>query len=282
VILNNFFRRTLTGAYIVIFILGGFWLHPVSFFLAGLVVLAGTQYEYYLMIRKTGVKPQLLPGMVTGVTAYVLSTLVASGQITWNYFLILIPMMLVIMIAELYRKQEKPFDSIAHTLFSVLYSGIPLSLFPFSAFSSSGLETLLPHNLGNFSPGIIIGFFLLIWANDTGAYLVGVTIGRHKLFERISPKKSWEGFIGGIVLAVAAGWFLAGWLGVVDRFRWVIIALIVSVAGTYGDLIESMLKRNTGVKDSGTIMPGHGGFLDRFDSAIFSFPFVYLFISLFG
>ncbi|MBI5009532.1 MAG: phosphatidate cytidylyltransferase [Bacteroidia bacterium] len=129
---------------------------------------------------------------------------------------------------------------------------------------------------------MIIGFFLLIWANDTGAYLVGASIGRHKLFERISPKKSWEGFFGGIILAVAAGWFLSGWLGVVDRFHWVMIAIIVSVAGTYGDLIESMLKRSLGVKDSGTIMPGHGGFLDRFDSAIISFPLVYLFISLFG
>ncbi len=281
-ILNNFFRRTLTGAYIVIFILGGFWLHPVSFFLAGLVILAGTQYEYYTMIRNTGVRPQLLPGMITGVAAYVLSTLIAAGFVPGNYFLILIPMMLVIMVVELYRKQDKPFDSLAHTFFSVLYTGIPLSLFPFSAYSRNGLETLLPHNLESFSPGIIIGFFLLIWANDTGAYLVGASIGRHRLFERISPKKSWEGFFGGIVLAVVAGWFLSGWLGVVDRFHWVMIALIVSIAGTYGDLIESMLKRSIGVKDSGTIMPGHGGFLDRFDSAIISFPLVYLFISLFG
>jgi len=280
--LNNFSRRTLTGAYIVIFILGGFWLHPVSFFLAGLIILTGTQYEYYIMIRNTGVKPQLVPGMVTGVAAYVLSTLIASGIISMNYFLILIPMMLVIMVVELYRRQEKPFDSLAHTFFCVLYTGIPLSMFPFSAFSESGLETLLPNNLESFSPGIVIGFFLLIWANDTGAYLVGVTVGRHRLFERISPKKSWEGFFGGVILAAAAGWFLAGWLGVVDRYHWVIIALIVSVAGTYGDLVESMLKRSIGVKDSGNIMPGHGGFLDRFDSAIISFPLVYLFISLFG
>ena len=266
----------------MIFILGGFWLHPVSFFLAGLVILAGTQYEYYIMIRNTGVRPQIVPGMVTGVSAYVLSTLIASGFIPMNYFLILIPMMLVIMVVELYRREEKPFDSLAHTFFSVLYTGIPLSMFPFSAFSGSGLVTLLPHNLETFSPGIIIGFFLLIWVNDTGAYLVGVTAGRHRLFERISPKKSWEGFFGGVILAATAGWFLAGWLGVVDRLHWVVIALIVSVAGTYGDLVESMLKRSIGVKDSGTIMPGHGGFLDRFDSAIISFPLVYLFISLFG
>jgi phosphatidate cytidylyltransferase len=155
-------------------------------------------------------------------------------------------------------------------------------MLPFSAFSRTGLESLLPHNQPMFSPGIIIGFFLLIWANDTGAYLAGVSFGRHKLFERISPKKSWEGFFGGVVSAVTAAWFLSGWLGVVDRTHWIIIAVIVSVAGTYGDLVESMLKRSTGIKDSGSIMPGHGGFLDRFDSAIISFPLVYLFISLFG
>ena len=100
--------------------------------------------------------------------------------------------------------------------------------------------------------------------------------------ERISPKKSWEGFFGGMITSVLAGWLLSGWLGVVDTRGWIIISLIISVAGTYGDLVESMLKRSMGVKDSGTIMPGHGGFLDRFDSALLSFPLVYLFLTLFG
>lgn len=266
----------------MIFVLGGFWLHPVSFFLAGLMMLAGSQYEYYVIIRNTGAKPQLVPGMITGTAAYIISTLIASGAVPRNYFLILVPMMLVIMVIELYRKEEKPFDSLAHTFFCILYTAVPFSMLPFSAYSQSGLETLLPHSQNMFSPGIIIGFFLLLWANDTGAYLAGVSFGRHKLFERISPKKSWEGFFGGVVSSVAAAWFLSGWLGVVDRTHWIIIAVIVSVAGTYGDLVESMLKRSTGVKDSGSVMPGHGGFLDRFDSAIISFPLVYLFISLFG
>jgi phosphatidate cytidylyltransferase len=280
--LNTFFRRTLTGAYIVIFVLGGFWLHPVSFFLAGLILLSGTQYEYYTMIRNAGIKPQMLTGMLTGVTAYVVSTLIAAGIIPINSFLVLIPMMAVIMIIELYRKQEKPFDSLAHTFFSILYTVLPFSMFPFSAFSRTGLNSLIAHPGIIFSPGIVIGFFLLIWSNDTGAYLTGMTMGKHKLMERISPKKTWEGFFGGMIIAALVAWFLSRWLGVVDSFHWVIISIIISVAGTYGDLVESMLKRSLGVKDSGTIMPGHGGFLDRFDSAIISFPLVYLFISLFG
>jgi phosphatidate cytidylyltransferase len=262
--------------------MGGFWLHPVSFFLTGLILLIGAQYEYYLMISSPGIKPQIVPGIITGSATYVVSTLIAIDVIPKNSFLVLIPMVLVMMVLELYRKQEKPFDSLAHTFFPLLYTAIPFSMFPFLAFMHTGLNSLLPHEGIVFSPGIIIGFFLLIWANDTGAYLTGISIGRHKLMERISPKKTWEGFLGGVIIALIVAWLLSDWLGVVDKMHWVIISLIISVAGTYGDLIESMLKRSTGVKDSGTIMPGHGGFLDRFDSAIISFPVVYLFISLFG
>ena len=262
--------------------MGGFWLHPVSFFLAGLVLLTGTQYEYYMMIKKMGIRPQIIPGMITGISAYVISTLIAAGYIQKKYFLILIPVMLLIMVLELYRKQDRPFDSLAQTFFSVLYTALPFSMFPFAAFGRTGLDSILPHGGIIFSPGIVIGFFLLIWANDTGAYLTGMSFGRTKLFERISPKKTWEGFIGGMIIAALVAWFLSCWLGVVDNLHWVIISLIVSIAGTYGDLIESMLKRSSGVKDSGTILPGHGGFLDRFDSAIISFPLVYLFISLLG
>jgi len=280
--LNNFTRRTLTGAWIVFFVLGGFWLHPISFFISGLILLTGSQYEYYTMIRNAGIKPQLITGIITGVIAYVISTLAAAGYFPLKALLALLPMIVIVMIIELYRKQEKPFDSLAHTFFGVLYAALPFTMFPFAAFSRTGLESIIPQQGIVFSPGIIIGFFLLIWANDTGAYLAGITLGRHKLFERLSPKKTWEGFFGGLLAAAAVAWLLSGWLGVLSTGGWVLVSLIVSIAGTCGDLVESMLKRSLGVKDSGSVMPGHGGFLDRFDSAILSFPIVYLFISLFG
>ena len=280
--MGSFYRRTLTAVWIVIFILGGFWLHPISFFLTGLIILAGSQYEYYRMIRNSGTSARIIPGIITGCAVYVISTLVAAGIISGKYFITLLPLIFLIMIAELYRKQEKPFDTLSHTFFAVIYIAVPLSLLPFSAFSRTGLHSLLNQNGIVFSPGILIGFLLLLWVNDTGAYLTGITIGRHRLMERISPKKSWEGFFGGLIISSVTAWLISGWLGVVDTTGWIIISVIISIGGTYGDLIESMLKRSTGVKDSGSVMPGHGGFLDRFDSALISFPLVYLFLTLFG
>jgi phosphatidate cytidylyltransferase len=280
--LNNFFRRTLTGAYIVIFVLGGFWFHPVTFILAGLIMLIGSMYEYYRIVKNLGYSPQTISGIITAVTGYALATLASAGVIPVKYLLIVVPMVIIIMITELYRKGDKPFDSLAHTFLPLIYYVIPLAMFPFSAFNHTGLEPLIAHGHMVFSPGIVVGFFLLIWANDTGAYLVGVTLGKHRLFERISPKKSWEGFFGGVVFAAVVSWLLSGWLGVVSPAMWIAIALIISVTGTYGDLVESMLKRSAGIKDSGNIMPGHGGFLDRFDSAVMSFPLVFLFIAFFG
>lgn len=264
----------------MIFILGGLWLHPVSFFIIVAVILAGTQHEYYLMVRSTGVNPQQVTGIVSGFILYVTSTLIAVGWLSMKGFLVLIPVMVTVMTIELFRKEERPFDSLAHTLFPVLYTAVPLSMFPFAAFGRTGVEPLLQMEGVLFSPGILTGFFLLLWTNDTGAYLIGSALGRHPLLERISPKKSWEGFVGGLALTLIVAQLLPGWLGVTGTAGWMKIALIVSVAGTLGDLLESMLKRSLGLKDSGTVMPGHGGFLDRFDSVVLAFPLVYLYLTL--
>jgi phosphatidate cytidylyltransferase len=107
-------------------------------------------------------------------------------------------------------------------------------------------------------------------------------MGKHKLFKRVSPKKSWEGFFGGVVATLAVAWAISGWIDITGITGWMIIAVLISVGGTFGDLVESMLKRSAGAKDSGSIFPGHGGFLDRFDSVLFAWPLMYLFITFFG
>jgi len=277
---TNFIRRTITGAFIVICVLGGLWLHPVSFFIVIAVMIGGTQHEYYNMVRGTGIRPQTIAGIIAGFIIYLISTTVAAGWLPGKAFLLLIPLVTFVMVAELFRKVERPFDSLAHTFFSILYTAAPFSLLPFAAFGHTGLEPLIPMNGVVFSPGIPVGFFLLLWTNDTGAYLVGSAIGKHRLFERISPKKTWEGFIGGLLLTLLVARLIGGWLGVADTTGWLIIAVIISIAGTAGDLLESMLKRSLSLKDSGTILPGHGGFLDRFDSVVVSFPLVYLYIAI--
>ena len=128
-----------------------------------------------------------------------------------------------------------------------------------------------------FNPYLIIGAFIIIWINDTFAYIVGKTMGRTKLFERISPKKTVEGFIGGMLFAILGGYILSIYYDFQSATIWIISAIILVIFGTLGDLVESRFKRNAGVKDSGKIMPGHGGILDRLDSIIFAIPFLFLF-----
>lgn len=143
--------------------------------------------------------------------------------------------------------------------------------------------TKIPMINNQFIPSIIIGIFILIWTNDTFAYLVGKSIGKHKLFERISPKKTIEGFVGGLIFAIIAAFLLSEstiFGSFFSSLYWIPIAIIVSVFGTIGDLIESKFKRKAGVKDSGAIMPGHGGIYDRLDSIIFVSPFVFLFLKI--
>lgn len=280
--MKNLLTRTLTGIFIVLIVLGGILLHPVTFFLVQLTILTGSLFEYYRIIENDSVRPYKFAGMIAGIALYVVSVAVASGSASASWFLILLPLIAAIMVTELYRKNERPFDSIAHTIAGLVYIALPWSLVPFASFGTGGIGTIMEHSVDGFTPGAILAFFLLLWSNDTGAYLVGVSVGRHRLFQRISPKKSWEGFFGGMAATVLVAFFLSDSLGITGRVEWIIIALIVSVAGTFGDLVESMLKRGAGIKDSGSIMPGHGGFLDRFDSVLLAWPMMFLFLTFFG
>ena len=194
-------------------------------------------------------------------------------------FGVLLPMIFALFVAELYRRHENPLGNVCWELGGLVYIALPFALLatiPLRGACSAG---------SSYVPGDMLAIIFIVWANDVGAYLAGSLFGRHRLFERISPKKSWEGFAGGVLCAVAVGWLYGLYAGPGDTAHgllWSGAGLVVAVAGVLGDLVESMLKRSAGLKDSGNSIPGHGGFLDRFDALILAVPFVYAYFAIFA
>jgi phosphatidate cytidylyltransferase len=177
------------------------------------------------------------------------------------------------MIIELFKQNKDPFANVAITLIGVIYVSMPFGLLSYLVFYPPFGDT--------YNPSFLIAYFLLMWANDSGAYIVGSLIGKHKLFERISPKKTWEGFIGGAFFTLLAAWAISLYLHELSLMHWLFVGSITFSFGTFGDLVESQLKRSVGMKDSGKMLPGHGGILDRFDSIIFSAPIVFVYLMFF-
>ena len=190
-------------------------------------------------------------------------------------FMLFVPYLLLVAYAfvrELYKKAGSPLDNFAYFALSQLYAALPFALLNIlSTFGPEAYNYIMP-----------LSIFIFLWCSDSGAYFVGSAIGRHKLFERISPKKSWEGSIGGGVLALVAAYILSIYYPMLGTLEWLGMAAVVVVTGTWGDLIESCMKREMGIKDSGTILPGHGGILDRFDSAILAIPSVVIYLYILG
>lgn len=269
--MNNFWQRALTGALFVLImveaILWGGWFLHITF---GLIAFFGL-FEFYGLFKNTEVKPQLFTGLTFGMLLYsaCISSYQGYGRRSEMLILIVILVLFVSLgIIELFRNKKKPFENIAVTCFGIFYVVIPCILL-------NGLAAPAGRLGEWYEPWNALSVFILIWSNDTFAYLTGRLIGKHKLFERISPKKTWEGFIGGVVFAIIAGILIAYFLEE-NYVKFIIYALVVGVIGTLGDLAESMLKRSVDVKDSGTILPGHGGILDRFDAVLFVVPVIFL------
>lgn len=256
--------RALSGAVYVLLLVGATLYSPYSFLLLFGLLLLFSVGEFCKLV---GLKP-VLPLLLSTI-GYILFNL--DNSVKTNEILLLIAALLVSVraLVFLFEKKNRFLDKQAKYVFLIGYLIIPIIIF-----------TKIPFVYNSYHPEIIIAILILIWTNDTFAYLVGITMGKTKLFERISPKKTIEGFTGGLVFAMIAGVLLAQFYLQESTFRWIIIALLVTTFGTLGDLIESKFKRLAGVKDSGNIMPGHGGFLDRLDSIIFVAPFVYLFYQI--
>lgn len=270
--MNNFWQRAITGTIFVVvlvgaIVLGGIYLR-ITF---GLIVLLGLYEFFKLFAANSPSKPSVIVGTTIGFIVYVLSVLTYYFQEPYVNILIgvMILSLICVSIIELFRQKTNPFENVGLILTGTLYISLPFVLL---------LQLTERYGQGwSYSnyPWLVLSIFILIWCNDTFAYLTGKLIGKHKLFERISPKKTWEGFIGGVVFAVIAGIILAFFLEE-SYTKYITYALAAGVIGTLGDLVQSMLKRSVHVKDSGTILPGHGGILDRFDAVLFATPVIFI------
>lgn len=280
--MNNLLTRTLTGVILVLVMMGCIFLHPLAFGLLGLLILSGTYLELKNIILAKSSPLIVYGGLAFSVLFYIISFLVAAGIIEASYLLIALLIIPLLAVAEIYNKKSPCLASMAKVVFSFLFATVPYILMLFASFGFEGIGPILSHAFEPYNPAVVAGFFILLWINDSAAYLVGVTLGKNRLFERISPKKTWEGFFGGLVFTVLAAWLISGYFTFFKPTDWIIIGVIITIGATYGDLFESLLKREAGIKDSGTILPGHGGFLDRFDGVTLAFPLMFLYITFFG
>jgi phosphatidate cytidylyltransferase len=270
---NNFWQRIITGTVFVGVILSSIWWGPLTFQLLFFVVAMLSVHEFFGMISGENRSPNTMAGYLAAFITYGAISFPTQMQSILpgiNPLTLLLPVFTLIFIAELYRKSTEPFTNIAFTVVGVLYVVLPFAL----------LNTLATDAAGNYDRGILLGYFFLLWSSDSFAYVFGMLFGKTKLFERISPKKSWEGSIGGGLTTLGIAWLISTFQPGLSTIEWLIFAAIIIVAGTLGDLTESMLKRSLKVKDSGTLLPGHGGLLDRFDALFISVPLLWAYLSL--
>jgi phosphatidate cytidylyltransferase len=283
--------RTLTAAVFVAVLLFCINYNYLSFSILFLVVAVWGLIEFYQIAEKLGAKPFKVIGCISAFVIYLVTVfnVLFDHHFFDNYHIFSLSFvgLFLIFIIGLFSSREKPVLDIVYTVGGIIYAVLPFALlnevgciqkthynWEYST-GSARFTDLAPYN-----PHFILGIVLLIWANDTFAYLVGSMIGKNKLCERISPGKTWEGTIGGGILTLGCSYIIAVWYPELQWNQWIVVAAIVVIFGTFGDLVESMLKRQAGIKDSGSIMPGHGGILDRFDSLLFVSPFVYAYLNL--
>ncbi len=262
--MNNFFQRLFTGIAYIALLAGSIIAGKFYFAIVFLLITVLSANEFFLMGAKANVKASKYTGLIGNSFIFLIIFLYAARYIEIAFISLIIPVLLLVFIAEIFLNREYHFASVTITVFAFVYIGLPLALSAFLAFPVE--------NNHNYTSGILIGLLSLTWINDTGAYVTGMLFGRHRLFERLSPKKSWEGAIGGTVFTLALGLWMHQFVSLLTFTDWVILSVIVSVFGVFGDLYESLIKRCSGVKDSGSLLPGHGGVLDRIDSLLFIVP----------
>lgn len=271
--MKNLIQRALTGfIYVALIIFGILW-NQYSYLFLFLSIITLSLWEFYGLINKQKrTKMNVAYNSFGGIILFVSSFLYASGLFPhWIFFAYLI-YIVIVLVSSLYEKNQDPITNIAYIFLGQIYIALPISLLNFLAFNTN------TEGIREYSFILILALFVFIWVNDTGAYLIGIMFGKHRLFERISPKKSWEGFFGGLVFTMASSLLFSYFYPSVEVYHWLGLSALVVVFATWGDLVESLMKRTLSVKDSGQSLPGHGGFLDRFDSLLLA-VYVVLFYS---
>lgn len=263
--MKNLIIRALAGAVFVAVIVGGIYYNMYSFAALFCLITGLSLWEFCGLMKDYGnARARKVTSVAGGVYLFFSTFIYTHGLAGSVIFLPYIGFLMFVFISGLYDKTSNPVNNWSVTLLGQVLCAGSFSLLNFIG-----------------EPLYILALFIFVWANDTGAYLVGSAFGRHRLFERISPKKSWEGFFGGLVFALAASLVFARYNQDIGWYNWLSLAAVIVVFGTWGDLVESLLKRTIGIKDSGHIIPGHGGMLDRFDSVMMAIPAMYIYLELF-
>lgn len=263
-------KRAVTGVIFLAVMISSILFKPETLLALFAVITAVAMYEFYSVQLLKRIRANTFYGIFIGLMTVFITYGVTFYNLSPLWYVGLMPLFLLVPIFELYKQSTRPVANIAKTLWGIVYIAVPASLvFPItsSVLDNSGYE-----------PWLLLALFIFIWLSDTGAYLSGRFFGKRKLFERISPKKTIEGAVGGTLISIGGSIVLSFWVDNLSMIEWAGAALIVSVTGIYGDLVESQFKRYFEIKDSGNTLPGHGGFLDRFDSFIFAAPFYFTYL----
>ncbi|WP_111671663.1 phosphatidate cytidylyltransferase [Algoriphagus litoralis] len=269
---SNLGQRAITATVGALVVVSASIYSDWTYFIVFATILGFAQMEFYKLTGLDGMLPLRSFGTFLGVMIFTLTFMIEKEQLPHEYLYLIFPIVSLTFFIKLYKKTDKkPFTGVAFTYLGIFYVAVPFSLLNLAVFSVDAVYHF----------EILIGSLLILWASDTGAYFAGTKFGKTKLFERVSPKKSWEGFLGGAFSAIAVAFVLSQYFQVIADWKWLVIAGIIIIAGTYGDLIESLFKRSIEIKDSGNGLPGHGGFMDRFDGLLLSAPFITAFLKIF-
>lgn len=271
--MKNFITRAITGVLFVAIMVAGF-MQPLTMILLFALITGLALWEYTGLVNQVeNVAVNRFISTVAGVYFFIAVAGINSGYIQTNA--VFVPYLLTVVylfISELYARNTNAINDWAYTMLGQMYIALPLAMINVLAFRQS------PDGLITYNFLLPLSVFVFLWINDTGAYCTGSLIGRHKLFPRISPGKTWEGSVGGGLLVVAVAAAIGYWdnrlmgMAGLSVAAWMGLGLVIVVFGTWGDLVESLFKRTLGVKDSGRMLPGHGGMLDRFDSSLMAIP----------